>query len=179
MSRPLAVQLSATPPANASLLGGVTGTLTGTIGGVVGTTTNLVGGLIGVVTAGWDDGATTPPVTLSQVASAIGADDMWGRGYTGQGVGVAVIDSGVAPVQGLTTPGKIVNGPDLSFESQVNGELHLDTYGHDTHITGIIAGDDGSANSWQGVAPNAHLMPIKSTTHDGATVVSQVVAAIN
>ena len=42
-----------------------------------------------------------------------GAHAYWNAGYTGQGVGVAVIDSGVTPVDGLTTPGKVVNGPDL------------------------------------------------------------------
>src|SRR3954454_23524838 len=83
-----ATGIGTAPPANASLLGGVTGLVTGTVGGVVGTTTGLVGGLLGVVTAGWDDGATTPPITLNQVASAIGADDLWARGHTGQGIGV-------------------------------------------------------------------------------------------
>ena len=48
-----------------------------------------------------------------------GAHAYWNAGYTGQGVGVALIDSGVTPVDGLDTPGKVVNGPDLSFESQV------------------------------------------------------------
>ena len=40
-------------------------------------------------------------------------------GFFGQGVDVALLDSGVLPVDGLTTPNKLVIGPDLSFESQV------------------------------------------------------------
>jgi len=48
-----------------------------------------------------------------------GAHAYWNAGFTGQNVGVALIDSGVTPVDGLQTPGKVVNGPDLSFESQV------------------------------------------------------------
>ena len=47
----------------------------------------------------------------------IGADRMYGRGVTGRGVGVALVDTGVVPVPGLTS-GNVVNGPDLSFESQ-------------------------------------------------------------
>ena len=48
-----------------------------------------------------------------------GAAAMWDAGYTGAGVDVAVIDSGVVAVDGLRTAGKIVNGPDLSFEAAV------------------------------------------------------------
>src|SRR3990172_6498974 len=37
----------------------------------------------------------------------------WAAGYTGAGVDVAVIDTGVSPVEGLATAGKIIYGPDL------------------------------------------------------------------
>ena len=172
--------IGAAPPAHASLLGGLVGTVTGTVTTVTGTTTGLVGGLLGVVTAGWDDGVTTAPTTMNQVAAAIGADQMWSRGYTGSGVGVALIDSGVAPVDGLTAPGKVVDGPDLSFESQDAQAIHLDTYGHGTHMAGIIAGNDApSTGSFKGVAPGAHIVSLKTASHDGAVDVSQVVAAIN
>ena len=46
-----------------------------------------------------------------------GADAMWDAGYTGAGVDVALIDSGVVPVQGLTGAGKVVVGPDISLEA--------------------------------------------------------------
>ncbi len=52
------------------------------------------------------------------VTTMTGAQEYWKAGYTGKGVGVAVIDTGVAPVDGLTVSGKVVNGPDLSFDSQ-------------------------------------------------------------
>ncbi len=39
-----------------------------------------------------------------------------GKDATGQGIDVALIDSGVTPVDGLDQPGKIINGPDLSNE---------------------------------------------------------------
>src|SRR5947209_2828682 len=71
------------PPAHASLLGTVTGTLTGTVGTVTGT----VNGLVGVVTAGWDDGVTAPATPMSAVAAAIGADQLRSRGFDGSGIG--------------------------------------------------------------------------------------------
>src|SRR5439155_26375139 len=58
---------------------------------------------------------TYPGSTLN-TAKIIGAQDMWRDGYTGAGVDVDLIDSGVSPVNGLPVPGNVVNGPDLSFD---------------------------------------------------------------
>src|SRR3982074_1280670 len=63
-------------PASAGLLNGVLCPVTGTLHG-----------LLGVVTAGWDDGATTPPATMSQVNDAIGATQLQSQGVTGCGGG--------------------------------------------------------------------------------------------
>ncbi|HEY2430561.1 MAG TPA: S8 family serine peptidase, partial [Acidimicrobiales bacterium] len=156
------------PPASASLLGSLLCPVTGTLNQVLGATT-----------AGWDAGVTSPPTTMAQVADAIGATGLRSRGVTGAGIGVALIDTGVVPVEGLTGPGKIVNGPDLSFESQQPTTAYLDSYGHGTHMAGIIAGDDGAGGSFEGVAPGAHLVSLKVGSHDGSVDVSQVLAAID
>ncbi len=104
-------------------------------------------------------------------------------GLTGAGVGVALIDSGVAPVQGLKQAGKVINGPDLSFESQTTNMRQIDTYGHGTHMAGIIAANDPSTvvgtTRAEGIAPGAHLISLKVAAADGAADVSQVIAAID
>jgi serine protease AprX len=110
-------------------------------------------------------------------------DTATGSMLTGAGVGVALIDSGVTPVPGLNGAGKVINGPDLSFESQVPNLRNVDTYGHGTHMAGIIAGQDpasvtGTAR-FDGVAPGARLISLKVATADGASDVSQVIAAID
>jgi serine protease AprX len=153
------------PPASAGLLGNLLCPVVTTVGGVL--------------SAGWDDGATNPPSTMTQVAQAIGASQLRARGVNGAGIGVAVIDSGAVPVQGLDAPDKIVNGPDLSFESQDPAVQYRDSYGHGTHMAGIIAGNDGTASGFQGIAPGARLVSLKVATHDGAADVSQVIAAID
>jgi serine protease AprX len=130
--------------------------------------------------SGWlyDDAATS----MEDVRRAIGADVMWKRGYTGEGVGIALLDTGVVPVAGLTS-GNVLNGPDLSFESLAPQYRYLDTFGHGTHMAGIIAGRDttspGGRTTFSGVAPDARLTSLKLATSDGAVDVSQVVAAVD
>jgi serine protease AprX len=117
----------------------------------------------------------------------IGAGEYWNDGYTGKGVDVALIDTGVVPVNGLTTPGKIVNGPDLSFDSQFDEVRYLDTFGHGTHMAGIIAGRDdavtkvqkGNHDNFLGVAPDARIVNVKVGNDVGAADVSQVIAGIS
>jgi serine protease AprX len=124
--------------------------------------------------ADWAYAPTT--ASLGQVAAAIGADRLWERGVTGKGVGVALIDTGVAPVPGLSS-GNVVNGPDLSFDSQVEDRRDLDGYGHGTHWAGIIAGNDGVAQ--RGIAPEATLLSVRVGASDGAVDVTQLIAAID
>ncbi|HEV7679256.1 MAG TPA: S8 family serine peptidase [Candidatus Dormibacteraeota bacterium] len=116
-----------------------------------------------------------------------GAQAYWKAGFTGQGVDVAVIDSGLVPVNGLTAPNKVVLGPDLSEESQNPATANLDTYGHGTHVAGIIAGRDdaavapyvGDPTHFTGVAPDARIVSVKVADAHGLTDVSQVIAAID
>jgi serine protease AprX len=131
--------------------------------------------------------------SLYSLTQSIGAQQVWqaedatGVRLTGQGIGVAVIDSGIAPVAGLDAPGKVINGPDLSFESQTPALRNLDTFGHGTHMAGIIAGRDAGVKDGKeadkkqfvGVAPDAHLVNLKVAAADGAVDVSQVIAAID
>jgi serine protease AprX len=117
--------------------------------------------------------------TLADVATSIRAEAAYSAGYTGKGVGIALIDTGVVPVQGLTS-GNVVNGPDLSLESQVSSLRSRDGYGHGTHMAGIIAGrDNTSGTGFRGIAPDAKLTSIKVGMSNGAVDVTQMMAAID
>jgi serine protease AprX len=125
---------------------------------------------------------------MANTNAIIGAPAWWNAGYTGKGVDVALIDTGVAPVEGLATPGKIINGPDLSLESQAANLTHLDTNGHGTFMAGLIAGHDSTltapyanapASGYRGVAPDARIVSVKVGTADGGVDVTQVIAAID
>ncbi|MEZ5340249.1 MAG: S8 family serine peptidase [Acidimicrobiales bacterium] len=96
-------------------------------------------------------------------------------GWTGAGIDVAVIDSGISPVHGLDQFGQILYGPDLSRDYGSSNE-NLDLYGHGSHIAGIIA---GRADDMTGGAPDARLVSVKVASADGATSVPQIIAAID
>ena len=99
-----------------------------------------------------------------------------------------MIDTGVSPVEGLATPGKVIYGPDLSLESQAPELRNLDTNGHGTFMAGLIAGRDAAlsapysnepASTYRGMAPDARIVSVKVGVADGGVDVSQVIAAID
>jgi serine protease AprX len=117
--------------------------------------------------------------SMASTTSYLGAQQWWNAGYTGKGIDVAVIDTGVSPVQGLDAPDKVVYGPDLSLESQAPNLTNLDTNGHGTFMAGLIAGNDGLPGGYRGIAPDARIISIKVGDADGGADVTQVIAAID
>jgi serine protease AprX len=138
------------------------------------------------------------PGAPSAITRMIGAQDAWAAGWTGRGVDVAVIDTGVARVPGLDAPGKVLDGPDLSLDAPNDALRGVDAYGHGTFMAGLVAGRDagvepsaagcaaclnGSGFSdpgrYVGVAPEARIVNVKVGAADGAVDVSQVIAALH
>ena len=123
---------------------------------------------------------------LGWIARMVNATGSWSAGMTGKGVDVALIDSGVAKVPGLTS-GNVVYGPDLSFDSQVAGSQYTDGYGHGTHMASIIAGRDAagtpaayaSGTMFTGIAPDSRVVSLKVAAANGAVDITQVIAAVN
>src|SRR3954462_9761223 len=132
--------------------------------------------------ASWGSSAfdpTSDPYSMQNITAGDGVQAWWNAGYTGKGVDVAVVDTGVAPVAGLNASGKVINGPDLSIESQNPKLQYLDTDGHGTFMAGLIAGNDGQPGGYRGVAPDARIVSLKVGVVDGGADVSHVIAAID
>lgn len=115
--------------------------------------------------------------------AAVRADDTWAAGLNGAGVTVALIDTGISPVNDLA--GRILPvRDDITGEVtpcvNMSGETHCnDSYGHGTFLAGLIAGNGAdSAGKWKGIAPAANLVSIKIAGRDGSADVSGVLAAI-
>jgi serine protease AprX len=161
--------------------------LAGALAGVPGVTGVTPDGSVRLNSLGFDP--ATQPGSMTRVTALTGATGLWAAGYTGAGVDVALIDTGVAPVAGLRDPAKVVVGPDLSFESQSSDTRYLDTYGHGTHMAGIIAGREvarasgasyaADTTNFYGMAPDSRLVSLKLADHNGLVDISQIVAAVD
>jgi serine protease AprX len=97
-------------------------------------------------------------------------------GFDGTGIGVAIIDSGVAAWHEDLGHNRVVH-----FADFVNRQkLPYDDYGHGTHVAGIISGNgESSAGAHRGIAPGAHLIALKALDSAGDGNVSHVIAAID
>ena len=117
-------------------------------------------------------------------ASAVEAD-VAAQQYAldGTGIGVAVIDSGVADHVDLHN----ANGSRVVYsESFVPGNTSaVDAYGHGTHVSGILGGNGSASGSGSGypskitgMAPNVNIINLRVLDQNGAGTDSQVIAAI-
>ncbi|MFJ5270997.1 S8 family peptidase [Streptomyces sp. NPDC088358] len=98
----------------------------------------------------WLDGRVK--ADLKESVPLIGAPEAWAAGFTGKGVKVAVLDTGID-----------VDHPDFAglidgTASFVPGEAITDVNGHGTHVAGTIVGSGAaSGGDYKGVAPGADL----------------------
>ncbi len=91
----------------------------------------------------------------------------------GQGITVAVIDTGISPVPDLADT-KLVPGYDF-----VNNQVEaLDDNGHGTHVAGTIAQSTNNNYGVAGIAYEASLMPIKVLGQGGGGTISDIAEAI-
>jgi serine protease AprX len=109
------------------------------------------------------DRETTPNVYQ------VNADQVWELGYRGQGVVVAVVDSGVN-YDHLDLADHLWDGgeafPHHGYDVVNDDDDPMDDKGHGTHCAGTVLGD-GTAGSLTGMAPEATLMCVKSIDADG------------
>lgn len=114
--------------------------------------------------------------------SAIGADKLWNEApqyLQGQGVGVAIVDSGMNPGADFYTNAgmdRIVAAK--QFNNGYNQNPY-DRYGHGQHVAGIIGGNGRQMNGlYIGVAPMVNLINVKVSDDNGAATAANVVAGL-
>ncbi len=119
----------------------------------------------------WLDGKAR--AVLDTSVPQIGAPAMWQAGYTGQGVKVAVLDTGVDETHpdlgGVETAQKNFSGSPDS----------LDRHGHGTHVASTVAGSGArSGGSHKGVAPGVQILDGKVLGDDGFGSYSDIVSGM-
>ncbi|MEU9954426.1 S8 family serine peptidase [Streptomyces sp. NPDC050982] len=111
--------------------------------------------------------------SLAESVPQIGAPAMWKSGYTGEGVTVAVLDSGVDE----THPD--LNGVEIAQKNFSDSPDATDRYGHGTHVASIIAGSGAkSGGRYKGVAPGVKLLDGKVLDDDNIGSTSNIVAGM-
>lgn len=100
-------------------------------------------------------------LSLQDMVDKIEATPLHSMGLTGKGITVAVLDSGIR------SDHPFIEGSVIKKYSVVEGDLE-DSYGHGTHITGILLA----------VAPNVNIINIKILDDNGNTALSNIAKGI-
>ncbi|MBR1513718.1 MAG: S8 family serine peptidase [Bacteroidales bacterium] len=116
----------------------------------------------------------TPNVTQ------VGADQVWDLGYRGDGVVVAVIDTGVN-YNHVDLAEHLWDGgtefPHHGYDVYNNDNDPMDDMGHGSHCAGTVCGD-GHGASQTGMAPEATLMCVKCLNSQGGGGADPIAAGI-
>ncbi|OPY29713.1 MAG: Tk-subtilisin precursor [Methanocella sp. PtaU1.Bin125] len=112
---------------------------------------------------------------LDKAVPQIGGDQVWSSGYTGKGVKVAVIDTGVDAGHADLNGNKVVGWVDY-----VNGKTSpYDDHGHGTHCASTVAGTGAASNGkYKGVAPEASIIGVKVLGKDGSGSTTNIIKGI-
>ena len=133
-----------------------------------------------------DISEATPVATRDMAwhVDKVNAPDVWSyngnTGYTGDGVVVAVLDTGVN-YDHVDIAGAMWDGgsefPHHGYDVVNHDDDPMDDYMHGTHCAGIVAGQ-GNAGTQTGIAPGAKIMAVKIMDETGYGGDAQIIEGI-
>jgi serine protease AprX len=117
--------------------------------------------------------STGPHTPSDAFLQQTGATQLAADGDTGQGVTVAVMDTGIDDLPDFA--GRLIGGVDLTG----GNDPYQDSYGHGTFVAGLIAGDGASSSGqYSGEAPGANLVSIKVAGASGETDLATLILGL-
>jgi serine protease AprX len=117
--------------------------------------------------------STGPHTPTDAFLQQTGASRLASTGDTGQGVTVAVLDTGIDPLPDFA--GRLIGGVDLTSANNP----YQDNYGHGTFVAGLIVGNGASSGGqYSGEAPGASLVSIKVAGADGSTHLGTLISGL-
>lgn len=113
---------------------------------------------------------------LDVASPTVRSPQLWTEDVTGKGVGIAIIDTGVAPHPDLTEPYNRI----VAFHDVVGHEIDpYDDNGHGTHCAGDAAGNGASSDGvYRGPAPEADIIGVKVMNKLGTGILSDLIAGV-
>lgn len=100
---------------------------------------------------------------------------MWNKGFKGNGVCVAILDTGCDYTH-KDLKGKVVGGYNFTSDYDGDPKNYMDNNGHGTHVAGIIG---ARGKTVQGIAPKAELFILKVLDKNGKGSRENIIKAIN
>jgi serine protease AprX len=120
--------------------------------------------------------ALAAPATTTQPSVLKGALAV-GDWFSGSGITVAVIDSGIARSSDFT--GRIVGFYDFTSDRGGTAVRPYDDFGHGTHVAGLIGSSGASSGGrYSGMAPGVKFVGLKVLDASGTGRTSDVIAAV-
>lgn len=117
---------------------------------------------------------------ITQNLLQVNAPQVWEQGYTGQGVLVAIIDTGIN-YNHVDLAGRLWDGgqqfPHHGYDFSDNDNDPMDRHGHGTHVAGTVCGT-GVSGTQTGIAPSATVMALKAFNDQGEGDETQWIAAM-
>lgn len=127
-----------------------------------------------------DEGGRGNNSPATDYPDVTGADVAWQTGITGQGVTVAIVDTGLWRHRGINRDINGQRGRILGWVDFVNNYRRpRDPNGHGTHVAGIIANSQkGADREWNGMAPGVNLVGVRVLDETGYGTYETVIQGI-